>query len=819
MASEGGSEEQARDTRTVRAADGSASERFIGPYRILRELGHGGMGSVYLAVRADEQFHKRVALKVIRSGADSADVVRQFRRERQILAGLDHPNIARLLDGGTTDDGLPYLVMEYVEGKPLLEYCDARSLTVNQRVVLFQAVCAAVQHAHRNLIVHRDIKPGNVLVGEDGAPRLLDFGIAKILNPELTSESAPPTAIVMTPEYASPEQARGDQVTTATDVYSLGVVLYELLTGHRPYRLTSRQPLDVLRAVAEQEPEPASVAVGRTDDVTAPSSGRRVPSTPAEVASTREGTTEKLRRRLRGDLDKILMKALRKEPALRYPSVEALSEDIRRYLTGLPVAARKATIRYRAGKLARRHTLAVVSSAVIVLLLAGLAATMTIQSARIAAERDRAERERDAAEKERRTAERVSAFLADLFKLSDPSQARGREITAREILERGAGRIRRELAEEPEAQARLLLVIGSVYEELGRYDEAEELLKDALAARERAATSDELEIAKAMSGLANVLRRKGDYAGAVTLHEKILEIRRRRLGGDHADVASTLNNLAAVRYSMGEHAEAARLYEESLRIRRIALGNEDIKIAQSLGNLGLALGAMGDPRAEAYLTEALTLVRKLEGDDHPGVTRTLYNLAATLANNGKHEEAEARLREALAIQVRLLGRGHPDVAMTMNGIGRTLVEKGRLAEAGDAYREALGIARAKLPATHVTTAGSLEGLGRLETLQGRPAAGEPLLREALGMLRKLFPEGGGDVAELQGELGENLLMQRRFAEAEPLLLAAYGFARSRPGPAARASVDRLVRLYDRWRRDDEARRYRAELAAPASPPR
>src|SRR5688500_3990721 len=450
------------DETNTTSAEGRAPalERRIGPYRILRELGQGGMGVVYLAARADEQFRKRVALKVIRSGGASEEVVRHFKRERQILAGLDHPNIARLLDGGTTDDGLPYFVMEYIEGEPLLEYCDSRKLPVAERLKLFQAICSAVQYAHRNLVVHRDIKPGDILVAEDGSPKLLDFGIAKLLNPELAGEALIATAMSMTPTYASPEQARGERITTATDVYSLGVVLYELLTGHLPYRLLSRQPLEILKAISEQEPEKASTAIERAEN--------------------------KLQRRLRGDLDNILMLALRKEPPRRYASVEAFSDDIRRYLEGLPVKARQPTAAYRTGKFLRRHVAGVAASAVFVGLLIGFAAAMAVQSARVTRERDLAEQERAAAQQERETAQRVSAFLVDLFRVSDPSRSRGETITAREVLDRGTTKIATELKDEPEVRATLMSTMGTVYSNLGLYDKALSLLEEALQTRKAA---------------------------------------------------------------------------------------------------------------------------------------------------------------------------------------------------------------------------------------------------------------------------------------------------------------------------------------------
>lgn len=361
----------------------------IGPYKVLREIGHGGMGQVYLAVRADDEYKKRVALKIIKRGMDTQEIIRRFRNERQILAGLDHPNIGKLLDGGTTEDGLPYFAMEYVAGKPITDYCDDRKLSTIERLKLFRQVCAAIQFAHQNLVVHRDIKPSNILVTEDGVPKLLDFGIAKVLNPELSGQTIDPTATalrLMTPEYASPEQVRGETITTASDVYSLGVVLYELLTGHRPYRVKSRAPHEILRVVCEEEPEKPSTAVSRVEESTSRDGSKPITLTPESVSRTREGEPEKLRRRLRGDLDNIVLMAMRKEPQRRYATVNQLSEDIRRHLEGMLVIARKDTIGYRVEKFVKRNRVAAVAAALVVITLLG-GITATTWQARLAQQR------------------------------------------------------------------------------------------------------------------------------------------------------------------------------------------------------------------------------------------------------------------------------------------------------------------------------------------------------------------------------------------------------------------------------------------------
>src|SRR5262245_44441661 len=356
----------------------------IGSYRVVRSLGEGGMGTVYLAMRADEEFIKYVAIKVIREGRDSKEIIARFRRERQILAALDHPNIAKLLDGGTTDQGFPYFIMEYIQGTRLDEYCDSHKLNTAERLELFRSVCSAVQFAHQNLIVHRDLKPANILVTSDGVPKLLDFGIAKFLNPGTYADDLPPTDTIMramTPEYASPEQFKGDPITTSSDIYSLGVILYQLLSGARPYTFTGKSPAEVYNAVCQDEPARPSTAV-----------------------------TE-----LHGDLDNIIMMALRKEPQKRYASAEALSSDIRRFLSGHPVLASKGTRRYRAGKYIRRHKAGIAAAVAVVALLIAFALTATFQNIRIAQQRDTAEKAKLKAEEESQKAAKVTDFLVKLF--------------------------------------------------------------------------------------------------------------------------------------------------------------------------------------------------------------------------------------------------------------------------------------------------------------------------------------------------------------------------------------------------------------------
>jgi serine/threonine protein kinase/tetratricopeptide (TPR) repeat protein len=718
----------------------------IGPYKVLRTLGHGGMGTVYLAARADDQYQKRVAIKVIRGGALSEDTVRHFRRERQILASLDHPNVGKLLDGGTTDEGLPYIVMDYIEGQPIDRYCDGNRVATAERLTLFRSVCAAVQYAHRNLVVHRDIKPSNVLVTMEGVPKLLDFGVAKLLNPEISGEALTATGLAMTPEYASPEQARGEPITTASDVYSLGVLLYELLTGRRPYRLKSRQAVDVLRAVCEEEPERPSTAVGRTErlpDTAAPPS---TSVTPEAVSQARSATPEKLQRRLRGDLDNIVMMALRKEPQRRYPSVEALSEDIRRHLEGLPVTARTSTFAYRTAKFTRRNAGPVAAIAAIVILILSFGTTTILQSKRVVLERDQAAKERDKAQK-------IADFMVDLFRVSEPNRAKGATVTAREILDRGAAKIATGLKDQPETRASLLHTIGSVYTALGMYDEARSAVEEALQSRRRMFNGDNGDVARSLSLLATVRRRQGDIEGAETLDREALAIRRRLFGEDHPDVADSLNDLALILSEKGEVQEAEQLNRQALAIRRRSFGSDHPRVLDSLNNLAIDLARKGNSaEAEGMFREVLEARRRRSGNETTGVAYALENLAHALSMQGKYTAAEPLYREALGLKRRLLGDRNDEVAEALSGLAALLLATHRPEEAERLLREALDIQRS-LPPTHPDTAVAQSLLGASLSDQHRCAEADPLLRGGYAVLRAKL----GDRSEEAREAGQRIV--------------------------------------------------------------
>ncbi len=825
---------------------GQAAGRRIGPYKLIREIGRGGMGAVYLAERADDQYRKQVAVKLVKGGMGTDEILRRFRHERQILANLDHPNIARLLDGDTTEEGLPYFVMEHVAGKPIDQYCDARKLSIINRLKLFRNVCSAVHYAHQNLVVHRDLKPSNILVTVDGMPKLLDFGIAKMLHPEPDAGTLTATAIgqrPMTPDYASPEQVRGEPITTAADVYSLGVLLYELLTGHRPYHFKNRLPQEVERVISEVEPERPSTAVSRTDPISGSDDPSPITITPQSIGENRDETPERLRRRLAGDLDNIVLMALRKEPQRRYASVEQFSEDIRRHLEGLPVIARKDTFGYRGGKFIKRHKVGAAMAVTIFTIVIGFGITMAVQSVRIARERDRAltaeqlaadkrteaeserdraiaaerlaaeqrseaERARDAERQQRQlaehllgraekaeqqataetfrakteaeTARRVSEFLVGLFEVSDPGRSRGNTITAREILDKGAARITTELNNQPKVQATLMATIGRVYESLGLYDSAAPLHEQAFKIRRQALGAEHPEVAKSLNDLAEVLRRKGDLKTAEARYREALAMQRKLLGQEHPDVAESLDNLAIVLDSKGDFKEAEPLFRFALAMRRELLGKEHAKVAESLNNLAELLRKKGDyATAEPLHREALTMRRKLLGKEHPDVAISLDNLAILLHSRGDLDAAEPLYRESLAIFRKVLGEEHPDLATNLSNLSVLLYAKGSYDSAEPLCREALAMRRKLLGEDHADVALSLNNLAVLLKAKGDYAGAEPLYREALSIHRKLKGEEHPNVAQAMHNLARLLHDKGDYAAAEPFYRQALELRRKR----------------------------------------
>ena len=768
----------------------------VGPYLLRRQLGVGGMGEVYLAERADGQFEQQVALKLVRGAAHSRRMITRFLGERQIMARLQHPNIARLLDGGLTEDGQPYFVLEYVDGTPIDRYADEHGLDVDQRLRLFDQVCRAVTYAHANLVAHRDLKPSNILVTEEGRVKLLDFGIAKAITEEQDSEPMTQTgARMMTPAYASPEQARGEPVNTSTDIYSLGVVLYELLTGLRPYEVDPNNPLEAARVICEKEPERPSTAVTR--DGTGRSAG-----------STGDASTldpDRLRRRLTGDLDVICLKALRKEQERRYVTADEMGEDIRRHLDDLPIQARAESSAYRFRKFVRRHRVGVGVAAAMIVLVTALVGFYT---ARLSQERDRAQRE---AEK----AQRVSEFLQEVFAVADPSESRGESVTAREILDAGAARLESDLADQPEILAEMLHVVANVYGGLGLYHRFLELEEKALSIRVGLFGPDNVSAAISMNDLGNAYRRLADHATADSLYRSALAVRR-RLGEEVSiDVAIVLNNLGLSLEEQGNYALAESLHTESLAIRHAVLEPGDVELAVSLHNLARVKDRRGKyAEADSMYAEALELLRAAYGEVHPHVATSLRNRADTRRKMGDLAAAEDMYRQVVAIADSLFEPGHTRSASYRSALGRLLVDKGQYEEAEGLLLEALGAQRQALGSEHPMTlaiegrlsllymetgryeaadslrqrnlrlnldrfgpkhpriAADLYRLGEIRLREGRFEEAAAYHREALDLRLELFGESHPRLAESLFGLGESLLGLERCDEAENMLRRA-----------------------------------------------
>ena len=708
---------------------GPASTVVIGPYHLLERIGQGGMGEVWLA----EQKHpvrRRVALKLIKAGMNTREIVTRFESERQALALMDHPAIAKVFDAGSTPQGMPYVVMEYVAGVPITEYCDKHRLAMNERLELFVQVCSGVQHAHQKAIIHRDLKPSNILVTQvDGkpVPKIIDFGVAKAISQRLTAETmfTHAGALIGTPEYMSPEQANSgsEDIDTRSDVYSLGVVLYELLVGALPLDLTEIRDqafFELLRRIREE-------------DAPRPSTKLRTSSEHSSVAARNRGTEPaELDKQLKGDLDSIALKALEKERSRRYSSPSDLAGDIERYLHNEPVLAVPPSLAYRSGKFVRRHRLAVAASAVVALAVFGLIASLVIGSARVARERDRANREAQAAE-------RVSDFLVGAFAISDPDESRGNKITAREVLDKGARQIETDLAGQPALQARLMSTMGKVYEGLGLYEPARQLLDKAIGLQKKTLGPDHQETLASQRMLARILQYQAQYPAAEKLYSETLQKQERFLGSDAMDALRTKANLGSLYNEQGRYADAEKLLSETVKATTQASGQNSPETMSALHSLAIAYDGERQYAKEADIWEELYRLRSQTlGPDHPDTVNSMQNLAYVYYKVGKAAEAEKLQRQGLEIGRRVLGNDHPSVLLATGNLANTLLSEGKPAEAEPLQREALEGRRRILGPNHPETQYAIANLANILSAQKRYREAEALYREALqGEIRVL----------------------------------------------------------------------------------
>ncbi|HEY0799423.1 MAG TPA: serine/threonine-protein kinase [Steroidobacteraceae bacterium] len=742
----------------ARHSDAVPAGTIISCWRVLKELGRGGMGVVMLAERIDGQFEQRVALKLIKRGMDSEAVLARFLRERQILARLSHPNIARLLDGGLTVDGRPYFVLEYVEGAPILAYCEAHALGLRARLECALQICSALLFAHRQLVVHLDIKPSNVIVTDNGEVKLLDFGIAKLLAAAVTEPSLQTHTHVQrphTPGYASPEQLLGEPVSTATDVYGMGCLLYELLTGCRA--------TGIGEAVARDEPTMPSQTAGNS-----------------HTAGNSRGPTP-WARKLRGDLDTILLKALKREPDRRYPTIEALAEDLRRYLRGEPISARRDTLLYRTGKFVARHRFGVASAAAGLLgLIAATAFALTqAYNARLHALR----------------AQAVTHYLVDVFRVADPKGVPGGlRLSAREVLDVGAKRMQLQLADQPQLAASFSAVLGTIYQNLGENDRAVMLLQrsltlcprdecneishaDTLAQLARAqyekgdysaaainsaqAQSEHRTgnpvsplVARDLALQGEIARRQGEFAAGETLLEQALAMSRATLTAPDAQIASQLNQLAALYGDMSRIERATQLTEQSLGMFRALYGENHLDVAENLVNIGV-FRMQTDHIAQALpaFDQAISIYRRLLPADHPLLALALANEARAFDRLKRYREADPLYREALAMQRRVLGTQHPDLATTLNNLAVLRMHLDDYLGSAEYSREAMAIWAAQGKPEHLFALISKAHLAAALRESGDLAQAERLSREVLASRRQQLGERNRAVALSLEDLG------------------------------------------------------------------
>lgn len=725
-------------------ADEPLRDRRIGPYRVVRELGRGGMGVVYLAERVDGEFRREVAIKLLRNSPDAEELHRRFIAERQILASMSHPNIAQLLDGGTTDGELPYLVMEYVDGLPITTYCDRHRLDIAARLRLFIDVCRAVSSAHQNLVIHRDIKPGNILVTASGQVKLLDFGIAKLLNSAIGGMSAPHTRTafrVMTPDYASPEQVRGESLTTSSDVYALGIVLYELLAGRRPYQVRTGSARELHELVCEREPERPSSQVKRQ-----PAADDSPCMESAAVASARDTSPDRLQRELAGDLDAIVMMALRKEPRRRYGSADVLAEDVTRYLRGLPVLARHQSRAYYIGKFLRRHRTATSLGAIAALALVtstAVAIKQTATSRRALTQARQALRESD----------QTTGFLAGLFDANVPAPGDAPPGTTDELIARAIGQIE-QASNYPLVQARMLEGIGRIYQNAGRLAEARSSFERSLALRRANGAGESAPAATTLLHLANTLRVSARYAAADSAAWQALRIFEKVNGPADPSAAEAWQMLSMLAVYRSDIHSAEAYARRSAEIIVAAYGTEDPRSGFAIEMLGGALNRLERyDEGERYMRQALMLYEREKGPNDAGLVVPLARLADAVVNSRADFAEAVRLMErGVAISKSTLGESHPRTAYALTALGAFESRRGNFEKAERLSKQAVAIFDRALGRRDVSVADAYADLAKVYSRAGRWSEAEAAQRIAIAVydtsLGRAHPAHASSIAGL-----------------------------------------------------------------------
>jgi len=775
----------------------------IGNYKLLEEIATGGMGTVFLAERCDGIFEQKVALKIIKPGLSTIPIIRRFQHERQILANLQHPNIARLFDGGVTEDKRPFFTMEYVDGIPIDEYCDKQKLSIKERLKLFMKVCATVQYAHNNLVVHRDLKPSNILITNDGNIKLLDFGIAKVLK----AESADKELItitqaelnLLTPEYSSPEQIKNSNISVSTDVYSLGLVLYKLLTGNSAHEFKTRTYIEYENVVCNRNIIRPSLSMDKTTGDNKKSFSER--------GTNRKTTSHKLSKHLRGDLDNVCLMALRKEPERRYASAEMFAYDIERYLSNLPILAQKESVLYTGRKFVARHKKAVIAATILFFVVNSLILYYTTQ---LKFERDKAQRE---AEK----SELVATFLQELFLISDPTETLGETITARELLERSVSKLKVDLSEELEVKSQLLNTIGKVYNNLGLFNSAEEVLL-MINNNEGINEIDKPTYIKTLINLGKTYGNNGKYDLEEVILKKAKIEGEKHLGLNDPLLGNCYNNLGSYFYSTAKFDSSYHYYTKAEKNYIKNYGNESEKLAEIIYNLGVLEFDGGNlDKSDSLYRKSLTIYKKLNGELNAETATAQNELASVLRHKGDFIESEILYKKALATRIQIFGDQHPDVAHTLNHLSRLYYNQEQFEKAEPIVRKSLAIREKLYNKTHPEVSASKSSLGGVLIGLKKYQEAESLYREAYSASMEKFGESHPYTPAILGNIGIALMEQKKYDEAEKVMLESVRMLNNLSSYRPTFLSGRIVALadlYNRTNRFSEAESIlREELAS------
>ena len=739
--------------------------KTFGRYKIENLIARGGMGLVYLGLR-DDEVKQKAAVKIINPGVASETVIKRFQNERQTLANLNHPNISRLLDGGITDDGIQYLVMEYIDGIPIDEYCDQNKLNIGERLNLFLKVASIVQYAHQNLVVHRDLKPNNILITQDGEPKLLDFGIAKIL----TSEGKENETLThkgmwnLTPEFASPEQIKGETITTSSDVYSLGIILYRLLTGHNPYRIKSLIHSDISKIITQTEPtKPSEIIYKTVENI---SGEERTEINPESISKTREGNVDKLHKKLIGDLDNIVSMAIRKEADRRYTSVDHFAEDIRSYLDDKPVKAHKDSFSYRSKKFIRRNKIAVISAAIIFIIINTGLGGILWQAHLAAIERDNATLEAD-------KANRIKSFLLDMISAPDPMKE-GSEVKVIDVLQKASGKLTSKLVDHPQIEAEIRTMLGNTYQNLGIYDSAEVEIAKALELNKKLFGEKSVETAMSLKDLGLVYHYEGDYEKTEKYYKNSLEMLRSIETEPSFETALVLDIYGTLMTDIGDYEKAEGLTEEALKISEAIKGPDDSEVAQIKNNLATSYNYLGKlDKADSLYREALRVFRKNYGNYHIQVSRVINNLAFINIFKKEHRKALPLLEESLNIKRKVLGEGHPDLILAYSNLGSTYYNVGEYDDAEKYMKASIDVALKNFDEDNINISRSYMWYGRVLEANGKLDDGIYYLRKAYLIREKEFGENNKLTLSTQYLYGKCLLTAHHYNEAEKNLISSY----------------------------------------------